>query len=149
MPQAERVTRAQQLGLPVQDHADRIGELAELRDFVKAAPVSFRRELKAGPREEPACGLCSAINAAGGCASYADQLHDYHDVGVLTMAQLAGIEFEDLAAALDIIETSGADRLIRALAGALSAERCLTLYLLAGWTPPRVRRAFMGGDGGR
>lgn len=133
--------------LPVQGYADRIGQLAELRDFIKAAPVGFRRQLKYGPREEPACGLCSAIEAVNGCASYADELQEYHDVNVVVMAELAGVDIGEFAEALDDMGDLG-ERVLRAVAGALSAERCLTLYLLAGWTPPRVRRAFMGGDHG-
>lgn len=134
---------AETAAVPAQSNADRIGQLAELRDFIKAAPVAFRRQLKFGPRDEPACGLCSAIAAANGCASYAEELQDYHDVGVVTMADLADVELAELGAALDQMGELG-ERVLRAVAGALSAERCLTLYLLAGWTPPRVRRALMG-----
>lgn len=115
----------------------RIEDLAAIRDHVKALPVGARRVLKFGPMPEPACGLCSAI--ANGCASFAEELVDYHDVGALTMAELAGVDFEELAEALDQMGELGA-QVLRAVAGALSAERSLTLYLLAGWTPPRIRR---------
>lgn len=117
----------------------RVEDLAAIRDEVKALPVGARRVLKQGPMEEPSCGLCSAIAAVDGCASFAEELRDYHDVGVLTMAELAGVEFEELADAFDQMGELGG-RVLRALAGALSAERTLTLYLLAGWTPPRMRR---------
>lgn len=118
----------------------RIEDLAAMRDQVKALPVAARRVLKHGPMEEPACGLCSALAAVDGCASFADELQDYHDVGVGTMAELAGLEdLGELAEALDEMGELG-ERVLRAVAGALSAERTLTLYLLAGWTPPRIRR---------
>jgi hypothetical protein len=117
----------------------RIEDLAAIRDQVKALPVGARRVLKLGPMAEPACGLCSAIAEVNGCASVAEELQDYHDVGVFTMAELAGVEFHDFAEALDQMGELGG-QVVRAVAGALSAERCLTLYLLAGWTPPRRRR---------
>lgn len=117
----------------------RIEDLAALRDQVKALPVGARRVLKLGPMPEPACGLCSAIAEVNGCASFAEELQDYHDIGVLTMAELADVELDELAEAFEQMGELG-ERVLRALAGALSAERTLTLYLLAGWTPPRIRR---------
>jgi hypothetical protein len=117
----------------------RIEDLAAIRDHVKALPVGARRVLKFGPMPEPACGLCSAIAEVNGCASFAEELVDYHDVGALTMAELADVDLGEFAEALDQMGELG-EKVLRAVAGALSAERCLTLYLLAGWTPPRIRR---------
>lgn len=122
---------------------ERLRELVELRNWIKAAPVGLRRELKRGPRDEPACGVCSAIAAVDGCASYGDVLRDYHEVGVLDFAELVGED--DLEKVADMV-TEESQPLLRALAGALAAERCLTLYLLAGWRPPDVRPEFIGGD---
>lgn len=111
-------------------------QLAELRDLITRAPLAFRRELKHGPRAEPNCGVCAAYAAGHACQSYAEALADYHDVGVFTFAELVDGELEEVAAMV----TDEAAPLIRALADALAAERALTLYLLAGWTPPRIRR---------
>jgi hypothetical protein len=120
----------------------RIEDLAALRDQVRALPLAARRALKQGPLEEPSCGVCTALAAVDGCASYADELRDYHEVGVFTMAEAIGAEtFDALADQLE-----GEDhQVLRALAGVLAAERSLTLYLLAGWTPPRVRRRLRDG----
>lgn len=115
----------------------RVEQLAELRDLVKALPVAARRVLKGGPMQEPDCAVCAAIAAVDGCASYAEEIRDYHEVGVGHFLELLGIDdFERL----DELLTDEGEPLVRALAGALAAERCLTLYLLAGWIPPRVRR---------
>lgn len=116
---------------------ERIEDLAELRDMVKALPVGARRILKQGPMQEPSCGICTALAAVNGCASYADEVRSYHEVGVFAMAQALGAEFYD-----ELVEhmNDDNDRLVRALAGALAAERSLTIYLLAGWVPPRVRK---------
>lgn len=115
----------------------RIEDLAELRDGVKRLPVGARRILKQGPLEEPACGVCTALDAVNGCISYAEELRDYHEVGVHAMAQAIGAEFFH-----DLVEQTNDEneRLVKALAGALSAERTLTIYLLAGWIPPRMRK---------
>jgi hypothetical protein len=51
---------------------------------------------------------------------------------------------DDLGRLADLM-TGEAEPVIRALAGALSAERCLTIYLLAGWRPPTgLRPEFIG-----
>jgi hypothetical protein len=121
----------------------RIEDLAAIRDQVKALPVGARRVLKNGPLEEPACGLCSAIAAVNGCASFAAELQDYHDVGIGTMAELADVDLGELAEAFDEMGELG-ERVLRTVAGALAAERSLTLYLLAGWTPPQIRRPIRG-----
>lgn len=120
---------------------ERLRELVALRNWIKRAPVKLRRELKAGPRAEPACGVCSAIAAVDGCASYGDEIRDYHEVGVLDFAEL--LDEDDLEKVADMV-TDEAEPLIRALAGALAAERCLTIYLLAGWRPPDARPEFIG-----
>lgn len=122
-------------------HLARLRQLVELRDAIKATPVALRRELKAGPRDEPTCGVCSAIAAVDGCASYAPELRDYHDIGVLNFLEL--LDEDDLEKVAEMA-TGDAEPLIRALAGALAAERCLTIYLLSGWRPPQVRAAFIG-----
>lgn len=59
---------------------------------------------------------------------------DTHDINVLTWAELLGEE--DLKKVADMV-TDESEPLLRALAGALSAERSLVIYLLAGWRPPR------------
>lgn len=126
---------------------DRLRELVALRDWIKRAPVRLRRELKHGPREEPTCGVCSAIAAVDGCASYGETIRDYHEVGIFDLAQLLGED--DLGKVAEMC-TDAAEPLIRALAGALAAERCLTIYLLAGWRPPDgLRPEFIGRSGAR
>lgn len=133
---------------PLSDHFDwtaRLRQLVELRDAIRRAPLKFRRELKAGPREEPSCGVCSAVAAINGCGGYSDPITEYHEVGVIDYAELLG-ETEDWANVAAMI-TDEAEPLIRALSGALAAERCLTIYLLAGWRPPTgLRPEFIGAE---
>jgi hypothetical protein len=115
----------------------RVEDLAELRDEIKRLPVAARRILKQGPVPEPGCGVCFALAAVNGCASFAEVIRDYHECGVVAMAQALDVEYLD-----QLVEhmTEKNDKLVRDLAGILSAERCLTIYLIAGWTPPRIRK---------
>jgi hypothetical protein len=48
------------------DALERLRELVALHDWIRSAPVKLRRELKGGPRDEPACGVCTAIAAVDG-----------------------------------------------------------------------------------
>ena len=116
----------------------RVFEIAELRDFVRALPVTARRVLRQGPLPEPACGVCSALATVDGCASFGEEVRAYHDVGIGEIARLLG--HDDLSRLAEALGDPAHDPVLKALAGALAAERCLTIYLLAGWVPPRVRR---------
>ncbi len=115
--------------------AARLAQLAELARAVAALPLAVVRALSRGPLADPDCGVCRA--AARGEGAAVDEIRDYHDVSVITLAEL--VDEEDLCAVALMISDEAAP-LIRALAGALSAERALTLYLLAGWAPPRAGR---------
>lgn len=116
-------------------------ELVELRDQVKALPVASRRVLKGGPRPEPDCVVCLALEAAGGCISFADEVRSYHEVGIFDVAEWIGLDVEKVAewATDEDEDGSGAGLIYLALRGALQAERCAVICLLGGWTPPRMR----------
>lgn len=111
-------------------------ELVELRDHVKALPVGARRVLKQGPLPEPECVVCTAIAAVDGCASFADEVRTYHEVGVFEVAEWCGWPPAKMAG---YATTRNGEVLYKAMRGALQAERCAVLCLLAGWTPPRIR----------
>lgn len=116
-------------------------ELVELRDLVKALPVGGRRVLKGGPMKEPDCVVCSALAAVDGCASYADEIRSYHEVGIFDVATWAGLDVEIIAeyATDETGDGAGTGVMYEAMRGALQAERCAVLCLLAGWIPPRIR----------
>ena len=121
----------------VRNPDSRQGELGELRAAVDALPRGARGFLASGPHAEPRCGVCSSLAHLPADDPHVEQLLDYHDIGVLDLAELLGEDDLETVAAL----TSDAAEMIKALSGALSAERCLAIYLLAGWIPPRVAHA--------
>lgn len=110
---------------------ERRRELGRLRAAIMAMPRASRAQLRLGPQSEPACGVCSAV-AAGGYCGGGHEIEDYHDVSVLTLAEL--LDEDDLERVAELA-TGDAEPLVRALAGALAAERAITCYLLAGWKP--------------
>jgi hypothetical protein len=116
-------------------------ELVELRDQVKALPVGARRVLKGGPRKEPGCVVCAALEAVDGCASYATEVRDYHEVSIFDVATWIGMDLETVAewATDEDEDGSGSGLIYLAMRGALQAERCSVICLLAGWVPPRMR----------
>jgi len=116
-------------------------ELVELRDQVKALPLAARRVLKGGPMREPDCVVCSALAAADGCASFADDIRSYHEVGFFDVAVWAGLDVETIVeyATDETEDGAGTGVMYEAMRGALQAERCAVLCLLAGWMPPRMR----------
>lgn len=115
----------------------RITEVADLRAAILALPRAAKAQLRLGPQApEPACGVCSALHAGGLCHH---PIEDYHEVGVFDFAALLGED--DMGKVAEMV-TDEAEPLVRALAGALAAERSLTCYLLAGWRPQdQVRHA--------
>lgn len=116
-------------------------ELVEMRDFVKALPVGARRVLRGGPLKEPDCVVCTALAAVDGCASFADEIRSYHEVSLFDVATWSGIDFETIAeyATGETGDGKGTGVMYEAMRGALQAERCAVLCLLAGWVPPRIR----------
>jgi hypothetical protein len=117
----------------------RVEQLAELRDVIKALPVRGRRVLKDGPSSEPHCGVCSALAAADGCASYARRPAPGRAAPPRSATTTRSAASTSSSTPLSW-RPAPRRPLVRALAGALAAERCLTVYLLAGWVPPRIRR---------
>jgi hypothetical protein len=116
-------------------------ELVELRDRVKALPVGARRVLKGGPMPEPSCVVCAALAAVDGCASFADEIRSYHEVGIFDVATWAGLDVEIIAeyATDETGDGAGTGVMYEAMRGTLQAERCAVICLLAGWVPPRMR----------
>lgn len=114
----------------------RIAQIADLRRAILAMPRAAKAQLRLGPQAEPACGICSAL-AAGNYCGGGHITGDYHEIGVGTFAEL--LDADDLET-LDAAMPEEAMPLIKALAGALAAERSITCYLLAGWRPQDQER---------
>lgn len=117
-------------------------ELVELRDLVKALPVDARSVLKGGPMQEPDCVVCAALAVVGADSRRAPTgVREYHEVSVFDVATWIGVDVERMADwAIDEDEDgSGTGLIYLAMRGALQAERCAVLCLLAGWVPPRMR----------
>lgn len=114
---------------------ERIVAIAELRAAIMALPSIARQELRVGPRAEPGCGICSSVGDGDMLSDAEALVTEHHIVGALDVASLPGIDLdlEDVAEAWTA--TPDTEKVIKALAGALAAERALVVYLLAGWKP--------------
>jgi hypothetical protein len=93
--------------------------------------------LKGGPLPEPECVVCAALAAAGGCASFGDEIRSYHEGSVWDVAEWSGLDVLQVTEAATSSDV--ARQVYEAMRGAIQAERCAVLCLLAGWQPPKVR----------
>lgn len=116
-------------------------ELVELRDQVKALPVGARRVLRGGPLPGDDCVVCSALADVAIHLTAYDKVRSYHEVSIFDVARWVGYPVEKLVeyATDETGDGFGAGPMYEAMRGALQAERCAVLCLLAGWTPPRIR----------